>query len=94
MKFISKNNIKNLIPGSIWRHNKKQLDYLIIGMAKDTDKLESHVIYRQMYPSKESYINDYQIWSRTLEEFLDNDGEKDRFQHIGYSFEHTMENKE
>lgn len=81
------NNLRKLIPGSVWKHNKKQLDYIIIGLAKDTTKLETQVIYRQMYPSNKEYINDYQIWSRPLKEFLDNNGIKPRFEHIGYSFE-------
>ena len=47
------NRLKKLIPGSIWRHSKKQLDYLIVGIATSTDDiLEKRVIYRQLYPAK------------------------------------------
>jgi hypothetical protein len=63
-----------LVPGSIWRHSTKKLDYLVVGIAKHTDTFEEHVIYRQLYPMKSSSsLKDYQLWSRSLTEFMDYD---------------------
>jgi len=82
--------ITKLIPGSIWKHSKRQLNYLIIGIANNTDTLEKQVIYRQMYPAKKEeksdFLKDYQLWSRSLDEFLDHNGNYPRFEYCGTSW--------
>ena len=86
------NQLKNLIPGAIFRHYKNK-DYLIIGLARHTESFEELVVYRALYKYKGepgSKINDYQVWTRPKNMFLEEveiEGKKvPRFQFVSNSF--------
>ena len=56
--------------GSIWRHTAKQLEYVVVGMAKCSRTLKPQVVYRQLYRSKDTNLPDYGLWTRDKKEFL------------------------
>lgn len=64
-----------LVPGSVWKHYRNRLPYLIIGIGHSTDDLRKQVVYRQLYPldskkTNEHGLKSYGLWVRDLDEFL------------------------
>lgn len=82
----------SLVPGSIWRHTKKGLEYLVIVIGRNVDTMKNQVVYRQMYPFHDRTIGlpDYGIWVRDQKQFLEkvkiNDEIVPRFTYVGNSF--------
>lgn len=71
-------------PGEKYRHYKGH-EYEIVGIARHSDSLEEHVVYRGLYDSDEFGPNP--LWVRPLSSFIETvtiDGkEQPRFAHIG-----------
>jgi len=76
--------------GSIWRHTAKNLDYVVVGIAKSAGTLQTQVVYRQMYKSPDLSIPDYGLWVRLKDDFLGetvvNGRRNVRFNYIGETY--------
>ena len=61
-------------PGSVWRHAKKGLDYLVIGIGRNVDTMKKQIVYRQLYPFRDGTkgLPNYGLWIRDFDEFTGN----------------------
>lgn len=67
---------RELIPGSFWRHTKRQTAYELIGVAKSqVDENESDMV---IYKS----VDDGQLWVRPVNKFLDEKDGVFRFEKV------------
>ena len=80
-----------LVPGSVWRHTKRDKKYMIVGVAVNTENYEKDVVYRSLYETDNPEFKSFGLWTRPLDNFLDvvtepEDNPSYRFVHVEDTF--------
>ena len=58
--------------GSVWRHTRRQVDVVIVQLAKCHATKQSMVVYRDLTPAKGKDVTKppYAVWVRSQRDFL------------------------